>query len=199
MWNRDRSSRTALDKLLTDAPAAPAPTTTASPPPKSPEPRVEPVQAPVAAKANVLPAPMPAVKTSVLGPTLKFKGDLVADEDLVVQGHIEGSILHSRAITIGQDGTMLGDIRARRVVVEGRVEGDLYALDGVSVQSTADVFGSIYAPRVGVMEGAIFNGEIDMKHAPAVPQAVTPVDPPEHVMTSSQVDEVLNSNTGTDF
>jgi cytoskeletal protein CcmA (bactofilin family) len=198
MWNRDRSSRTALDKLLTDAPAAAAPTV-ASLPPTPPEPRAEPVQAPVPAKANALPAPIPAVKTSVLGPTLKFKGDLVADEDLIVQGHIEGSILHSRAITIGQDGTMLGDIRARRVVVEGRVEGDLYALDGVSVQSTAEVFGSIYAPRVGVMEGAIFNGEIDMKHAPAVPQTVIPVEPTDHVMTSSQVDEVLNSNTGTDF
>jgi cytoskeletal protein CcmA (bactofilin family) len=198
MWNRDRSSRTALDKLLTDAPTV-APTAMPSPPPKAPEPKAEPVQPTVTAKAHVLPPPTPAVKTSVLGPSLKFKGDLVADEDLVVQGHIEGSILHSRAITIGQDGTMLGDIRARRVVVEGRVEGDLYALECVSVRSTADVVGSIYAPRVGVMEGAIFNGEIDMQHAPAVPQAAVPVESPEHEMTSSQVDEVLTSNTGTDF
>jgi len=198
MWNRDRSSRTALDKLLTDAPTV-APTAMASPAPKAPEPKVESIPPAVTAKAQVLPPPTPAVKTSVLGPSLKFKGDLVADEDLVVQGHIEGSILHSRAITIGQDGTMLGDIRARRVVVEGRVEGDLYALEGVSVRSTADVFGSIYAPRVGVMEGAIFNGDIDMQHAPAVPQAAVLAEPPDHEMTSSQVDEVLTSNTGTEF
>ena len=199
MWNRDRSTRSALDKLLTDAPAAPVapPVTTPSPAPVVA--KSEPAPPVPAPKATALPPPTPAVKTSVLGPTLKFKGDLVADEDLVVQGHIEGSILHSRSLTIGQDGTMLGDIRARRVVVEGRVEGDLYAIDAVSVRSTADVFGSIYAPRVGVMEGAIFNGDIDMKHAPAIPQPVAVVDAPEQEMTSSQVDEVLTSNTGTEF
>ena len=200
MWNRDRSTRNALDKLLTDAPAVP-PSPTASTASKAPEAKPEPIPPAAVPKATALPAPTPAVKTSVLGPTLKFKGDLVADEDLVVQGHIEGSILHSRGNTIGQDGTMLGDIRARRVVVEGRVEGDLYALEAVSVRATADVFGSIYAPRVGVMEGAVFNGEIDMKHAPAVPQTGTAATagPPDLEMSSSQVDEVLMSNTGTDF
>jgi cytoskeletal protein CcmA (bactofilin family) len=198
MWNRDRSSRSALDKLLTSAPAA-APATAPAAASKAQEFRPEPARPIEPAQATALPQPVPAVKSSVLGPTLKFKGDLVADEDLVVQGHVEGSILHSRGITIGQDGTMLGDIRARRVTVEGGVEGDLYALDAVSIRATADVFGSVYAPRVGVTEGAIFNGEIDMKHAPAIPQPVAAPAATEAEMTSSQVDEVLTSSTGTEF
>jgi cytoskeletal protein CcmA (bactofilin family) len=133
----------------------------------------------------------------VLGPTLKFKGDLVADEDLVIQGHIEGSILHSRSLTIGQDGSMVGDIRARRVIIEGAVDGDLYALDAVNLRGTAEVTGSVYATRVGLMEGAIFNGTIDMQHAPAVPQALAPPVSVEVEMTSAEVDTVLTANTGT--
>jgi len=201
MWNRDRSSRNALDKLLTDSPAparTPIPAAKVAPTPPV-EQKVESPPPVVAAKSAALPTPIPAVKTSVLGPTLKFKGDLVADEDLVVQGHIEGSILHSRNLTIGQDGTMIGDIRARRVIVEGLVEGDLYALDTVNVRATAEVAGSIYAPRVGVMDGAIFNGRIDMQHAPAVPQPVAPPESLDAEMTSAEVDEVLTANGDTEL
>jgi cytoskeletal protein CcmA (bactofilin family) len=197
MWNRDRSSRNALDKLLVDAPAPPAATPTIPAPVA--EPTAEPARPTASTKPTVLPAPTPAVKTSVLGPTLKFKGDLVADEDLVVQGHIQGSILHSRSLTIGQDGSMTGDIRARRVVVEGSVAGNLYALDSVSIRATAEVAGSIYAPRVAVSDGAVFNGTIDMQHAPAVPQALAPEVVPDVEISSTQVDHVLTAGTGTDF
>lgn len=201
MWNRDRSSRNALDKLLTDSPAparAPAPAAKAAPTPFV-EQEVELPPAVAVPKPTALPTPIPTVKTSVLGPTLKFKGALVADEDLIVQGHIEGSILHSRNLTIGQDGTMLGDIRARRVVVEGLVEGDLYALEAVNLRATAEVGGSIYAPRVGVMEGAVFNGRIDMQHAPAVPQPVAAPEAPDPEMTSAEVDEVLTTSVVTEL
>lgn len=194
MWHRERSTRNALDKLLTDPPAAPP----AAPPPQAMEPRPEAerpaTMAPATSKATL--APTPVVKGSVLGPTLKFKGDLIADEDLVIQGRVEGSILHSRSLTIGQDGSMLGDIRARRVVIEGVVEGDLYALEGVQVRGTAEVNGSIFAPRVGVTEGAVFNGRVDMQHAPAIPQAIPAADAPEVEMTSAEIDTVLSATQG---
>jgi len=207
MWHRDRSARNALDKLLTDTPVA------TTPPKAAPVVAAELKPEPVAIVATPAPpvtkgAPAPTVlasvapKQSVLGPTLRFKGDLVADEDLIVQGKIEGSILHSRSLTVGQDGSMLGDIRARRVIVEGQVEGDLYALEAVNIKATAQVTGSLFAPRVGLMDGAVFNGIIDMQHAPAVPQAVVPpvsAPAPDQEMTSAEVDEVLTASTGTDF
>ncbi len=199
MWNRDRSTRNALDKLLTDSPA---PIETPAPPPAVVAvvaTKTEPAPSLAKPKATVLAAPMTAAKTSVLGPTLKFTGDLIADEDLIVQGRIEGSILHSRSLTVGQNGSMSGDIRARRVIVEGLVEGDLYALEAVTVCATAEITGSIYAPRVGVMDGAVFNGRIDMQHAPAVPHAIPVPEPPQVEMTSAEVDQVLTASTGTDF
>lgn len=110
-----------------------------------------------------------AAKCSTLGATLRFKGDLVADEDLVIQGQVEGSILHTRSVTIGAQGRVQGNTRARRIVVEGNIDGNLYALESVTIRSGATVRGDVFAPRVSVDEGARLSGRIDMDNAPAIP------------------------------
>ena len=104
----------------------------------------------------------PAKKVSVLGKTLVFKGELSADEDIILQGRVEGSIHHTQSVTIGVDGVVIGDTHARSIVVEGTVEGDLRGVVSVLIASTATVRGNIAAPRVGIMEGANFNGSVDM-------------------------------------
>jgi cytoskeletal protein CcmA (bactofilin family) len=114
-------------------------------------------------------------RASTLGATLRIKGDLVADEDLVIQGQVEGSILHTRSLTIGSQGKVRGDIRARRIVVEGTVEGNLYALESVSLRPGATVRGDVFASGVAMDEGARLIGRIDMDNAPTVPTVRVPV------------------------
>lgn len=104
----------------------------------------------------------PADRVSILGPTLYFKGDLTADEDLLIQGRVEGSITHTQRLTIGTQGTVKANIRALLIVVEGAVEGDLQAEKAIFVKETARVIGNIYAPVVSILEGASFSGNIDM-------------------------------------
>jgi cytoskeletal protein CcmA (bactofilin family) len=116
----------------------------------------------------------PAGKGSTLGATLRFKGDLVADEDLVIQGQVEGSILHTRSLTIGAQGRVLGDIRARRIVVEGTVDGNLYALESVSLRPGAVVRGDVFAAAIAIDNGARLTGRIDMDNAPTVPTIKVP-------------------------
>jgi cytoskeletal protein CcmA (bactofilin family) len=118
--------------------------------------------------------PGEAVKPSVLGKTLVFKGELAADEDLILQGRVEGSIHHTQSLTVGVDGVVIGDTHARSIVVEGTVEGDLRASASVLVMATAKVRGNIAAPRVGITEGANFNGSVDMSGANAVARAPNP-------------------------
>ncbi len=114
------------------------------------------------------PAPPAAPQTSagacVLGPTLHFKGELYGEEDLEFQGQLEGSIEHTRSLSIGKEGGVTGNIRAKFVIVEGRVDGDIYASESVSIRQTAKVKGNIFAPRVGIADGAQFNGSVDMNH-----------------------------------
>ena len=106
----------------------------------------------------------------MLGPSLRFRGELSAQEDLIVQGSVEGSITHTQSLTVGTDGTMKGDIRARVIVIDGKVEGDLYATESVSIRATAKVKGNVFAPRVGITEGAFFQGQIEMQPSGAAVQ-----------------------------
>jgi cytoskeletal protein CcmA (bactofilin family) len=165
MMNANTSGRTGAQEPVTGRP-------------EPREPRVEPrmpsqrameprAQEPRAADVR---APEMAARASVLGPTLRFRGELSAQEDLIVQGSVEGSITHTQSLTIGTDGTMKGDIRARVIVIDGKVEGDLYATESVSIRATAKVKGNVFAPRVGITDGAFFQGQIDMQPSGAAVQ-----------------------------
>lgn len=125
-----------------------------------------PASAPAPAPAAAT-TPDPSKKVSVLGKTLVFKGELSADEDIILQGRVEGSIRHTQSVTVGIDGVVIGDTHARSIVVEGTVEGDLKGVVSVLIAATATVRGNISAPRVGIMEGANFNGSVDMSSAVA--------------------------------
>jgi cytoskeletal protein CcmA (bactofilin family) len=101
-------------------------------------------------------------KVSVLGPTLVFKGELTADEDLMLKGRVEGSITHTASLRIGQEGSVKGNIKAKHITVDGTVEGDLHGDASVTIRETAKVTGNVYSPRVSLVEGATFRGKVDM-------------------------------------
>jgi cytoskeletal protein CcmA (bactofilin family) len=144
--------------------------------------------------APAQPAVAPARNVAVLGPTLRFKGELSADEDFVLQGRIEGSINHTQSVTIGTEGQVQGNIHARVIVIDGLVEGDLHGLESVVVHATGRVNGNIFAPRVGLVDGALFNGRIDMgaresaaSRTPAVPEQ------PGVALSAEQTERILGS------
>lgn len=104
---------------------------------------------------------------SVIGQTLKFKGDLVAEEDLLIQGSVKGTIDHrAKNLTIGAHGNVTANIVAQNVIVQGKIQGEIRATESVIVEPSARVVGDIFAPRVGLKEGAKFKGSIDMDADP---------------------------------
>jgi cytoskeletal protein CcmA (bactofilin family) len=117
-------------------------------------------------------------RSSVLGPTLKFKGELKADEDLLIQGKIEGSIKHSSSLTIGEGGHVKADVSAEYIAVEGNVDGDLKGSKCVKIRESAKINGNIVSPKVSLVEGATFNGKIDMDGDPAASAPQTPEKQP---------------------
>jgi cytoskeletal protein CcmA (bactofilin family) len=102
-------------------------------------------------------------RMSVLGPTLRFKGELSAEEDLLIEGSVEGTIRHSQRITVGPKGKVKASISAALIIVEGTVEGDLHAQKSVKITDSADVRGNVRAPSVTITEGAKFNGGVEME------------------------------------
>ena len=101
-------------------------------------------------------------RMSVLPPSLKFKGELSADEDLLIQGQIEGTINHTQRVTVCEEGRVKANIKAQIIKVEGAIEGDLHAEKSVFVAESGNLRGNIHAPSVCLVEGSHFNGAIDM-------------------------------------
>ncbi len=104
--------------------------------------------------------------SAVIGPSITVKGDVSGDEDLVIQGRVEGTVsLAQHNVTIGPTGKVTADIRGKMVIVEGEVHGDLKAQEQIVLRHTAKVEGSISAPRVALEDGAVFRGGIEMDSA----------------------------------
>lgn len=124
--------------------------------------------------------PVRSKNVSVIGPTLVIKGELSADEDLVIEGHIEGTIAHHKKhLTIGKEGRVKADIHASSVIVEGELVGDIHSEGIVSLAAGADVRGNIECGRIVMQDGARFKGKIDMGERPkaAVPEEPVKIEP----------------------
>lgn len=107
-----------------------------------------------------------SVGQAVIGSSINIKGEVAGDEDLVIEGRVEGSVeLDQNTVTVGPDGDVTADITARIVTVEGHVEGDLTADEQIVLRSSAQVEGDITAPRVVLEDGARFRGGVDMGEA----------------------------------
>ena len=108
------------------------------------------------------PAAAPQKGVSVLGPTLSIKGgELSFEEDLIIEGTVEGKIAHQgHHLTIGKNGRVKANIRARLITVYGTVEGDLHGDEGVDISASARVTGNVSGPRVTLEGGATFKGSI---------------------------------------
>lgn len=100
------------------------------------------------------------------GKSITFKGDLSGDEDLEIEGRVEGQIqLPNHQLTIGAHGRVTAQIEAKLVVVIGHVAGNVTASERVEVQASGIVDGDIQAPRLLIQEGAVVNGSIQMGSA----------------------------------
>ena len=125
--------------------------------------------------------PVRSKNVSVIGPTLIIKGELSADEDLVIEGQIEGTIAHHKKnLTIGKEGRVKADIHASSVLVEGQLVGDIHSEGVVSLANSASVKGDIHCGRIVMEDGARFSGRIDM----GAPRKATVVAEPEQIEVS---------------
>jgi cytoskeletal protein CcmA (bactofilin family) len=104
----------------------------------------------------------------MIGPSIVIKGEVTGEEDLLIQGKVEGSInLNGNQVSIGESGEANADIQAQSVKVQGKVIGDITGIESVVIAKSGNVRGNIVAPRVTLEDGAVFKGSIDMDPAGA--------------------------------
>jgi cytoskeletal protein CcmA (bactofilin family) len=104
-----------------------------------------------------------------IGKAVKVDGQIYSKEDLYVDGDVGGTIeLQEHRLTIGPNGKVHANIKAREVVILGNVQGNVEAIDKLEVRKDASVLGDIKTARIAIDDGAYFKGSIDtVKPEPA--------------------------------
>jgi cytoskeletal protein CcmA (bactofilin family) len=105
---------------------------------------------------------------ATIGPSIHISGDVTGDEDVRIEGRVEGTVtLSGNVLTVGKEGQVNATASARIIFVEGKVEGDLKGDEQVVVQNSGNVRGNIVSPRVTLEDGCKFKGSIDMDVEPS--------------------------------
>jgi len=100
---------------------------------------------------------------ATIGKSVQIRGEVKGNEDLVVEGLIEGTItLSEHRLTVGPNARVTANVAARDVVVQGSLQGDIHALGRVELRSGSHVSGDIRAARLSVEDNAIFSGKVEL-------------------------------------
>lgn len=104
----------------------------------------------------------PETVISIIGPGMKVIGDCETDGTVRVEGIVEGAVRAGKAVVVGKDGLVDGDISTQDAVISGRVVGTVEAQSRLELQATCRIEGRVRARRMQLEEGALLNGTIEM-------------------------------------
>ena len=106
----------------------------------------------------------------MIGSTVKILGEIISDENLVIEGEVEGTVtIKDHELTIGPSGRIHANVSAKSIKIDGFVDGDIVGKEKVVISKSGNVRGNVVAPRVILEDGGQFKGSIDM--GPSVGQA----------------------------
>jgi cytoskeletal protein CcmA (bactofilin family) len=107
----------------------------------------------------------PETVISIIGPGMKVVGDCQTDGTVRVEGTVEGTIKAGKAVVIGRQGSVKGEVHTQDAVVSGKVAGTLVAESRLELQATCQIEGEVRTRRMQLEEGAVLNGTVHMSEA----------------------------------
>jgi cytoskeletal protein CcmA (bactofilin family) len=133
-------------------------TAVAEPPAASPSPSVVPFNSPSSKVGSV-----PSRSAARIGSTIQIKGQINGNEDLQIDGIVDGPIfLEGRELTVGTDAKLTSEIHAGDVIAYGKVVGDIHARGRVDIRRDGSIIGDISSARISIEDGAHFKGRIEI-------------------------------------
>jgi cytoskeletal protein CcmA (bactofilin family) len=126
---------------------------------------VQPAQ-PVPAVAPVIhqqrQAPAPASTPTVFGRSMKIIGEVTSDEELYLDGDLDGKLNLNNRLTIGPNSKVNANIKAQEIIVFGTIKGNVESESRVSLRTGASIVGDIKTAGIVIEDGAYFKGGIDI-------------------------------------
>jgi cytoskeletal protein CcmA (bactofilin family) len=117
--------------------------------------------APVVPVARVEP-PQPAKQTASIGSSMNIKGEISTREELLIEGEVEGTVESHSVLTVGPNGKVRSNIKAREVVIYGSVRGNIEATEKIAIREQGSLVGDIKTSGISIDDGAYFKGSIDI-------------------------------------
>jgi len=103
---------------------------------------------------------------SLIGESMNITGTIQANEEVVIEGKVKGTINVSSLLTVGHQGYVNAEINANEVVIQGKAEGNITATDRVEIYSNGEFLGDVNSKKLVIKEGAIFKGNVNMEDIP---------------------------------
>jgi cytoskeletal protein CcmA (bactofilin family) len=101
-------------------------------------------------------------QTAAIGASMHIKGDIKTNEELLVDGEVEGSLESHSLLTVGPNGKVRANIKAREVIIYGRVQGNVDCTDKLAIREQGSLVGDIRTAGISIDDGAYFKGSIDI-------------------------------------
>jgi cytoskeletal protein CcmA (bactofilin family) len=104
----------------------------------------------------------PITGSTIIGPEIRVLGRVTGEEDLHVQGRVDGAISLTETLFVAPGGIVAAEVDALNVVVSGVLVGNVTARESVTLHAGAKLVGDITAPRLIIADGAAFKGNVHM-------------------------------------
>lgn len=126
----------------------------------------------------------PETVISIIGPGMQVIGGCQTDGTIRIEGSVEGTVRAGKAVVVGKDGSVDGEVFTQDAVISGRVSGLLVAESRLELQATCRIEGEVRARRMQLEEGAILNATVKMGEnfrdsSPVPAVALSAPQPPE--------------------
>ncbi len=99
---------------------------------------------------------------TIIGPSIKVKGNFHGQGNIIIEGVVEGSIKTSNFLLIGNKAKVTATIEAKEAKIGGEIHGNIKVDGYLEISSTAKIFGDIEANKISIEKNAILNGTCRM-------------------------------------
>ena len=141
--------------------------------------KFRPLSRPSSSSSTPAAAPSRGQGTATIGKSLKVKGTLGGHEDVYVDGEVEGNIeLEENTLTVGPNGNINADVKAKNITVLGRLTGNVFAGERIEIRKTGSLEGDVTSRRIVIEDGAVFRGSIDIVKPEPAPVKLAPKETP---------------------
>jgi cytoskeletal protein CcmA (bactofilin family) len=129
--------------------------------------------------------------TTFFGKNLKITGNVSGEGNMIIMGSFEGEFNLKGQLKVAQGARIKGNFNATSIAINGNVEGTLTAAEKIHMDNTARINGRIVTPKVSILDGAVFDGEMQMGKRSAQaskPDAAEPLQPSAASTTAEKND-----------